>query len=159
MTANEIQAALGPDYTVTPQDAIRVDFSGYDIVYGGAVVFSANQSFDGDFIDAFITHHPDVAFANGIGPGTSLSGMVAKFGPGTLAFSYSNEGREFFDFDADAVVPENASIETQLSQGGHAGIYATDDEYNETTEFDPAGEVAAIWLFCTPSGGFSPCPE
>lgn len=159
MTADEMQAALGPEYTVAPQDAIRVDFSGYDIVYNGEVVFSANQSFEGDFLDAFITNHPAVAFANGIGPGSGLGALVAEFGPGTLAFSYSNEGREFFDFDADSVVPANASIETQLGGGGHAGLYTTDNDYNETTEFDPAGEVKAIWLFCTAPEGFNPCPD
>lgn len=158
MTADEIQAALGPDYTVTAQDEIRVDFSGFNVLYEGDIVFSAAKSFEGDFIVAFITNHPDVAFANGIGPGSGLAGMVTAFGPGNLSFNYDNEGREFFNFDDDSVVPRNASIETQLGHSGHAGLYTTDDTFNQTTEFDPNGVVKSIWVTCTPPEGFNPCP-
>ncbi len=159
MTADETQSALGSEFSVVAQDDIRVDFSGFNILYDGDIVFSAAISFDGDFVDAFITDHPGVAFANGIAPSSGLAGMVAAFGPGNLSFSYDNEGREFFNFDDDSVVPRNASIETQLGDGGHAGLYTTDDTFNQTAEFDPNGVVKAIWVTCTPPEGFNPCPQ
>ena len=140
-TPDELIEVLGPGFDVDFQKQIRVDFDGYVISKDGQELFSALDT-RGEGLDLFITDSPELALASGLGPGTTLADAVSRHGEPSLSYSTLNESREFVEFaDGTGRSGSRISFETR-----DAGIYAAEEEYNETTEYVAEAKIVFVWI-------------
>lgn len=144
MTADELADALGPQFDISDEVRITVDFDGRVISRGGDVQFRAAKTEGDERLTLFIVSNPDYATAEGVGPTTTIADAEAIYGEATLNWNPDNEGREFVSFDNG---PDGRVFFRTPGIGGtNVGEYA-DGEF-ETTEYDPDGEIAAVWVSC-----------
>lgn len=148
-TIDEIAAALGPDYEITPEGQIRVGFaSGYSIARDGEVLFWAIEEEDGT-IGVLMSRNPKIGLESGLRPKLSLDAAIALHGEPTITFG--PEGREFVSF-ADGIAADGAvSALVAIGEfGGPVGVYEADGPElgEETTGYQPDdANISELWFW------------
>lgn len=143
-TVEELTAALGSGYDVSDEVRITVDFNGHVISRGGEVQFRAAKTEADERLTLFIISNREYQTAEGVGPTSLISAAEAVYGDATLNWNPDNESREFVSF---ANGPDGRiAFRTPGIGGTNVGIYGQDQL--ETTEYDPDGSIAAIWVSC-----------
>lgn len=147
MTIGALRGSLPPGTTLGPAAPFMVDVMGAPVVRGGdtlyhVLVVAGEPAGDDAPITMLATSNPSFRTAEGVGPGTSLADASAVYGAATLSYSTSDESREYASF---AGYPQ-PGIRFRVSAGdsGPAGVYRTEEEYNETSEYDPAARISLV---------------
>ncbi len=142
MTRDDLEAAL-PELVVGPyeEQGFLVDTEGVTVTDGdGNVEFYAMAIVgEGPNLSLFSSDNTRYQTAEGVGPGTELAIAASLYGPATLSYNVEGESREYVEFLAG---PSDISFRT--GSGPEAGIYATEDSFNETEEYDPQAPIRSI---------------
>ncbi len=144
-TMDEIAAALGPTFRITPEQAIRVDFpSGYSVARDGEVLFWAIEE-DG-VITTFMTNSPRVGLDSGLRPKLALTEAVALHGEPVM--QRGPESREFASFADGTGAGESLSVLVAIGEfGGPVGVYESGDLDEETAAYVSEGaNIKELWF-------------
>jgi len=143
-TAAEMADELGSGYLVGDEIRITVDYRGNVVRQGSVVQFRAVQAGPGDELTLFIVSNPEYTTAEGVGPKTTIAEAESIYGEATLSWNPEDGGREFVTF---ANGPgEQIMFRTPGIGGTNVGVYG--DGQFETSDYDPEGEIAAVWVQC-----------
>lgn len=150
ITIGGLRAALPPGTTLGAPEPYMVDIIGLPVVQGADTLYHAlfgdgEPTGDDALVPWVATHNPAFRTAEGIGPGTTLADAAAAYGAAMLAYNVNDESREYASFAnfphsrvRFRVAPADAST------SAFAGSYATQEEYNETAEYDPAARISMV---------------
>ncbi len=142
MTRDDLVAAL-PDLEVGPYEdqGPLADTEGVTVTNAsGDVEFYALAIVgEGPKLSYFLADTPRYQTAAGVGPGAELAVAASVYGPATLSYSIEGESREYVAFAAG---PEAISFRT--GTGPQAGVYVTEEGYNETEDYDPQALIQGI---------------
>jgi hypothetical protein len=147
MTIGELRASLQPGMLLGTAAPYMVDIDGMPVTLGAdtlyyVLILAGESSADEAVIDLLATSHATFRTADAVGPGTTLGAAAALLGAPRLSYHTMNESREFAVFDA---LPESIMLRVApAGENAFAGVYATDDEYNETTRYDPAARISMV---------------
>ncbi len=144
---DEIAAALGPDYDITPEASIRAGFgSGHSITNDGEVLFWCIEE-DG-VITVAMTTSPRVGLDSGLRSRLPLKRAIAVHGE--PSFRIGPDSREFVSFDDGAGDGDGLSVLVAIGRfGGPVGVYeAGPDIGSETTVYEPGqATVNELWFW------------
>jgi hypothetical protein len=148
MKIGELRAALPAGTTLGAAEAFMVDVQGLPVVRGADTLFyvlavTGEPVGDDAPITLLATRNPAFRTAEGIGPGTTLAEAAARYGAPTLSYSTADESREYAAF---ARYPHQ-NVRFRVGAGdGTAGVYSTEEEYNETTKFDGSARISQVMI-------------
>lgn len=153
-TIDEIGAALGPLYTITTEESIRVDFpSGYSVAKGGEVLFWAIE--EEGVITLFMSSSPKVGLESGLRPKLPIDDAIAIHGEPT--FTLGPESREFVSFEDGVGGEGTLSVLAAIGAfGGPVGVYESPSgELGEETVAYQSEEanIKELWFWATSPGG------
>ena len=144
MTVDELQQAI-PDLVVGPyeEQGPLVDTEGVTVTdaEGNFEFYALAVAGSGPQLNLFMTDNPKYQTAEGVGPKALIETAETQYGSAKLMYHLMNESREFVAFENG---PENIGFRTGL--GPEAGIYESEQEYNETEEYKPEAEIQEVWL-------------
>ena len=150
MTIGELRAMLRPDMSVGPLDPYMVDIDALPVVQGDDTVYhvlivAGEPSSDDAPIELLATSHHGVGTEDGVGPGDTLADAAAAWGEPHLSYNTSDESREWATFPS---LPPSIMVRVMPADdtAPFAGIYATQDEFNETDRHDPAARITMIMV-------------
>lgn len=149
MTVGGLRAALPPGTTLGAPETYMVDIVGLPVVQGADTLYhvlfgNGEPTGDDAPVTMVATRNPAFRTAQGVGPGTTLADAAAAYGAAKVAYSMDNESREYASF-ANFPHPDVQFRVDQADPGmGFVGRYATQEGYNETTEYDPAGRISMV---------------
>ena len=154
MTIGALRAALPAGVTLTSPHSFMVDIDAMSVVQDGDTLYhvliaGGEPAGDDAGINLVGTMNHAFRTAQGVGPGTSLRDAARIYGPPRLSYNTNDESREYAVFP-DA--PRNIlmRVSPYIEDGVFAGIYRTESEYNETTEYDPAAIIAFMMVDLRP---------
>lgn len=145
MTRDDLEAAL-PDLVVGPYEdqGALADTEGLTVTdtEGNVEFYAMAVVGEGPRLQIFMTDNARYQTDAGVGPGTELAVAASVYGPATLSYSVEGESREYASFVAGP-----ANIEFRTGTGGDAGIYATEEGYNETQDYEPSAPIQSIEIY------------
>ncbi|MEX2588473.1 MAG: hypothetical protein WD602_10855 [Actinomycetota bacterium] len=144
MSGDALADALGPQFSVTgPHTDIFVDQVLYEVSRDGVVhLYAGWLTGEPPTISLIVTGSNRYRTAEGIGPGSTIEQAAGVYGGPTLSYSLSDEGREYADFPA----PSPRMLFRVGNVGELSGIYSTQDEFNETTDWRPGATIQYVIL-------------
>lgn len=158
MTIGELRAALPAGTMLHGPAPFMVDIDGMPVVSGRDTLYyvlvpAESPIADRDTIELLATTDTSFRTAEGVGPGTTLGEATAILGMPTLAYHTGDESREYATFPG---LPRTIRLRTAPASdtAWFAGIYATNDEYNETARFEPDARISLVMV--VPDYGVSP---
>ncbi len=143
-TIEEVEEALGPAFTVSPEETIRTGFpSGYSISSEGEVMFWAVEE-DG-ILTLFMTNNPRVGLDSGLRPKLPLDEAIRLHGDPVLTLG--EESREFAEFP-DGTGDGSVSVLVAIGEfGGPVGVYPEQSESSEAESFELEGaNIKELWF-------------
>lgn len=150
MTIGALRAALPAGTTLSEPHTFMVDIDAISVVRGQDTLYhvlipGGEASDDSTTINLVGTMNRAFRTAAGVGPGTTLRDAARLYGPPRLSYNTSDESREYVAFPG---VPRSIMMRVSpyVEDGVFAGIYQTENEYNETTEYDPDAIVAFVMV-------------
>lgn len=148
MTIGELRAVLRPPVTVGPLEPYMVDIDALPVVQGNDTVYHvlivAGEPWSDDApIELLATSHHGIRTEDGVGPGDRLADAAAAWGEPRLSYNTNDESREWATFPA---LPPSIMVRVMPADdtAPFAGIYATQDEFNETDRYDPAARITMV---------------
>ncbi|HEX8363506.1 MAG TPA: hypothetical protein VF613_25525 [Longimicrobium sp.] len=148
MKIGELRAALPAGTTLGAAEPFMVDVLGLPVVRGADTLFhvlavTGEPVGDDAPITLVATRNPAFRTAEGIGPGTTLDEAARRYGAPTLSYSTADESREYAAF---AGYPHR-NVRFRVARGeGMAGVYSTEEEYNETAKFDGSARITQVMI-------------
>jgi hypothetical protein len=117
---------------------------GTDTLYH-VLIGAGEPSSDETTIDLLATTHSAFRTADGIGPGSTLAQAAIAWGEPSLSYNTNDESREWAEF---AALPASIMVRVQPASdtASFAGVYATQDELNQTTRYDPAARISMVMV-------------
>ena len=144
MTVDELQQAI-PDLVVGPyeEQGPLVDTEGVTVTdsEGNFEFYALAVAGSGPQLNLFMTDNSKYQTSEGVGPKTLIETAETQYGSAKLMYHLMNESREFVAFQNG---PENIGFRT--GSGPEAGIYESEQEYNETEDYKPDAEIQEVWL-------------
>lgn len=146
-TIDEVAAALGPAYTISAEQTIRVGFpSGYSISSGGEVLFWAVE--EGGVLTLFMSNNPKIGLESGLRPTLALADAIELHGEPTLTLGA--ESREFVEFEDGTGAARQVSVLVAIGEfGGPVGLYpdAGDDEGAQAEGYELVdANIKELWF-------------
>lgn len=162
-TLGQLKAKLGDRATFSDPAPLVVDVDAIAVSIDGEVQFyvafpAGEVPSDTMPIDLLVTDNPRYQTRAGVGPETAIATAATAYGAARLNYNTDNEGREYVAFP-DA--PPSLSFRTNGSPGSYIGRYgeaSEDGSFYETTDYDPAGAIAAIWVSRGPDAAATSAP-
>lgn len=150
MTIGALRAALPGDMTLGDPAPFMVDIRAMPVIRAGdslyyVLVMAGEPADDAAPIGMVATDDTTFRTALGVGPGMTIAAAAAIYGPATISYSTNDESREYVSF-AGYQNPTVLFRATPSLEGGLAGLYATDDEYNTTTTYDPHALIGLVMV-------------
>lgn len=148
MKIGQLRAALPAGTTLGAAETFMVDVQGLPVVRGMDTLFyvlavTGEPVGDDAPITLLATRNPAFHTAEGVGPGTTLTEAAARYGAPTLSYSTADESREYAAF---ARYPHR-NVRFRVGGGdGTAGVYSTEEEYNETAKFDGSARITQVMI-------------
>lgn len=166
MTLGQLRTALGPTAAIgDPSDRFMVDVTALPVIEGPDtlyhLLFPVGTTVDENTpLELVATTHPLARTADGVGTGVTLEAAAERYGPPTLSYSIHDESREYARFPDQPGDRIRFRVAPAPGLSSLAGTYATDAEYNETTEFDPEARIfmALVRLRTAATSGAAPPP-
>ncbi len=148
MKIGELRAALPAGTTLGAAEPYMVDILGLPVVRGADTLYyvlavAGEPVGDDAPVTLLATQSPAFRTAEGIGPGTTLDVAAARYGAPTLSYSTADESREYAAF---AGYPHRNVRFRVSGREGMAGVYSTEEEYNETAKFDGSARITQVMV-------------
>lgn len=149
MTVGQLRAALPAGTTLGAPETYMVDVVGLPEVQGADTLYhvlfgNGEPTGDAAAVTMVATRNPAFRTAEGVGPGTTLAEASAAYGAATISYSIDNESREYASFAGFPHTGVRFRVEPANPETGLVGSYGTQEEYNETAEYDPAGRISMV---------------
>ncbi|HEX7242689.1 MAG TPA: hypothetical protein VF263_20540, partial [Longimicrobiaceae bacterium] len=156
MTIGRLRAALPPGTVLGPPEPFMVDVAGLPVVRGAdtlyhVLVVSGEPGGDDAPVTLLATRNRSFRTAEGVGPGTTLGEASAAYGAATLSYSTGDESREYASFARFPHPGIRFRVEPGASASGTAGVYASEEEYNRTTEHDRSARISLVLVDLRPA--------
>ncbi len=154
MTIGALRASLPNGMTIGAPAPFMVDIMAMPVMHGSdslyyVLAMAGEPTDDAAPIGMVATDDTSFRTALGVGPGMTIAAAAAIYGPATIAYSTSDESREYVTFSGY----QNPTVlfrATAALEGGLAGLYTTEAEYNTTTTFDPHALIGLVMVRLRP---------
>ena len=150
MTIGQLRAALPAGTTLSQPRVFMVDINAMTVARGRDTLYhilipTGEPSSDDTPINLVGTMNDAFRTAEGVGPGTTLADAARIYGPPRLSYNTNDESREYATFP-NAPPSLLMRVTPSIEDGVFAGVYRTEGEYNQTTEYDPAATIAFVMV-------------